>query len=245
MSVLAQPLAAQIVNIEEKRNIKFDTIDWGGYVDLKFNLVDNGTSSISISGDTRIEHVHLRHLFLSFTRYNLGKVEGKDFINNGFQHFRYNYKMNSLFVWEAFTQVQYNELIKLRLRWLLGTGPRIQLLNQNKSRVFFGLMYMFEYDEEYFETLDVTDFHRDHRISSYFSYYLEPTEQFSIAGTTYIQPVINELSDIRISTQTNFLFKISERLQFSTAFSLTYDSDVPEGVLNTIYRLTNGLRWNF
>jgi len=172
-------------------------------------------------------------------------LAGDAFVDDGFQHIRYNYRLNKLLTWEAFTQLQYNELIQLRLRWLLGTGPRFQLLNKNNSRFFLGMLYMYEYNEERTKENGPIQFLRDHRLSSYLSYQFNPTDVLSFAGTIYIQPVLNDFSDIRISSQSTLLFKISSKLQYSTSFSLLYDSDVLEGVQETIYQLTNGLRWNF
>jgi len=243
--IISVPMFAQIVNIEDKRPTLKDSIDWLGHVDVKFNLIQNGAQIISVNGDYRLEHFRDRHLFLFFGEYNIGKLAGDAFVDDGFQHIRYNYRLNKLLTWEAFTQLQYNELIQLRLRWLLGTGPRFQLLNKNNSRFFLGMLYMYEYNEERTKENGPIQFLRDHRLSSYLSYQFNPTDVLSFAGTIYIQPVLNDFSDIRISSQSTLLFKISSKLQYSTSFSLLYDSDVLEGVQETIYQLTNGLRWNF
>lgn len=238
-------LSAQIVNIEDKRPTIKDSIDWVGHVDLKFNLIQNGAQIISLNGDYRLEHVRYRHLFLFFGQYNVGRLSGDAFVDDGFQHIRYNYQVNKWLTWEAFTQLQYNELIQLRMRWLLGSGPRFQLYNKNKSRFFLGMLYMYEYNEERTKEDGPIQFLRDHRLSSYLSFRFQPSDVFTFAGTTYIQPVLNDFADIRISTQSTLLFKISSKLQYSTSFSLLYDSNVLEGVQQTIYKLTNGLRWNF
>ena len=236
---------AQIVNIEDKRGALADTSAWLGYIDLKFNLVENGNSVISINGNLRLEYLQNRHTFLGLTNYNLGKVGGDDFINQGFQHLRYNYKVKRRLTWEAFTQAQYNEKIKLQLRWLLGTGPRFELFKTEKNRAYLGTLYMFEYDEEVSVEDNFEEYHRDHRLSTYFSFRIQAHPHISIAGTTYFQPVLTDISDLRISSQTSLNFDISSHWAFSSAFSITFDSDVPEGVVNTIYQWKNGLRWNF
>lgn len=238
-------VVAQIVNIEDKRGEITDTAAWLGHLDVKFDLVENGNSIISINGNLRLEHLRKRHFYLCLSNYNLGKIEDSDFINQGFQHFRYNYELKKKVTLEAFTQVQYNEKIKLRFRWLLGTGPRFELFRNEKNKAYFGTLFMYEYDEEYFKETREVNFHRDHRLSTYVSFQIKPTKTISIAGTTYFQPVLTEFSDLRISSQTSFNFDISSNWGFSSAFSITYDSDVPEGVVNTIYQWTNGLRWNF
>ncbi len=244
LSLFTYGAFAQIVNIEDKRSALADTSAWFGHVDLKFNLVENGNSIISINGNIRLEYLRNRHTFLGLTNYNLGKVGANDFINQGFQHLRYNYKVKKRLTWEAFTQAQYNEKIKLQLRWLLGTGPRFELFKREKNRAYLGTLYMFEYDEEVFGD-DFEEYHRDHRLSTYFSFNVQPHPNVRISGTTYFQPVLTDLSDLRISSQTSLNFDISSHWAFSSAFSITFDSDTPEGVVNTIYQWQNGLRWSF
>ncbi|MEM9821414.1 MAG: DUF481 domain-containing protein, partial [Bacteroidota bacterium] len=146
--IASLPLFAQIVNIEDKRTAVRDTVLWMGYVDVKFNLIQNGAQLFSINGDYRLEHLRHRHLFLYLGQYNLGKAEGNEFVDDGFQHIRYNYQTNDWLAWEAFTQLQYNQLIKLKMRWLLGTGPRFRLYKKSKSQFYLGTLYMFEYNEE-------------------------------------------------------------------------------------------------
>lgn len=240
-----QSTSAQIVNIEDKRGALIDTSAWLGYIDLKFNLIENGSSIMSINGDVRLEYINGRHLFLSLSNYSLGRVEGAEFIDQGFQHLRYNYLLKKRLTWEAFTQVQYNEKIKLHLRWLLGIGPRFELFNNQKNRAYLGALYMYEYNEESIDLVGQENFHRDHRVSTYLSFGIQPHSHITIAGTTYFQPVLHDFSDIRISSQTSLNFAISNHWAFSSAFSITYDSDVPKGVVHTIYQWTNGLRWNF
>ena len=108
-----------------------------------------------------------------------------------------------------------------------------------------GLSYMYEYDEEFFKETDLTIYHRDHRLSSYFSFVTKPSGNFKLSGTTYFQPLLNDWSDIRLSSQAALLFNITKHLHFSTAFNIVYDSRVPEGVVHTFYSLKNGFRWEF
>ena len=238
-------LSAQIVNIEDKRVNRVDSIAWFGFLNVGFNVIQNGKSVVSINGDLRIEHVRKRHTWLALTNYNLGKVEKQDVINDGFQHFRYNYEISSGVTWEAFTQTQFNEAIRLQLRWLLGGGPRFNLIRKENHEMNLGALYMYEYNEEHFKETAVTFYHRDHRLSCYLSFVTHPTPNFSISGTSYFQPLLNNWDDLRFSSQTSLIFHLTKKLHYSASFSLLYDSRVPETVANTIYNWKNGLRWEF
>lgn len=237
---------SQIVNIEKQRVNRPDSIHWTGHVNLGFNLVENNKTIITVNGDMRHDFSKKRHLFLSMSKYNLGKVDDEDFLNDGFQHFRYNYEINKWLVWEAFTQIQYNERINLKMRWLLGSGPRFKILNQDRYQLFFGTLYMYEYDNEVQgEEEEETIIHRDNRISSYLSLSLQPLENLQFNSTSYYQPVLSDLSDLRLSSESNLLIKITKHLRFSSTFSIVYDSRTPDGVPNTTYGFSNGVRFEF
>ena len=170
-----------------------------------------------------------------------GRVEDASFVQDGFQHFRYNYHWKPCLTWEVFTQLQYNEKINLRLRGLLGTGPRFELLDRKKNKIYLGTLYVFEYNEEFLETTQKL-FSREHRLSAYLSYTLNPNPILSFSGTTYFQPSVN---DYRISTQQNLTIKIIKNIALSTSLGLSYDSSPPGEVINLIYQLANGIRWTF
>lgn len=238
---LSASVSAQIVNIEDKRAVREDSVAWYGQLNLGFNLVENGNSIINFNGGANLERISKKHWFLALTNFNFVQVEKEDFVNDGFLHFRYNYKLSPRFTYEAFTQAQYNEKLNLRLRWLLGTGLRLTLIKKEKHNAYLGMSYMFEYNEE---TNPEMEF-RDNRLSTYASFSISIYENAKLSSTTYYQPIFNDFSDLRLSSQTTLTMKFTQKLLFTTTFNITYDSRVPEEVENTIYSLRNGIRWNF
>lgn len=238
-------LQAQIVNIENKRSTLADTTGMFGYLSVGANFVKNTKSVTTISGDIRIEFLHKKNRFLVLTNYNLIRANKDRFIDNGFVHLRYNYQMSEKLEYELFTQAQFNNQIRLKLRALVGTGLRYQLYESGKQQVYFGLSYMYEYDEVEIIS-EVVSFFYDHRMSAYLSASIQPfSGNVTISNTTYYQPVLTNFSDVRLSSQTSLTFFLFKRLRFSTIFSLTNDSRVPENVPATFYSVRNGIRWDF
>ena len=235
----------QIVNIESQRSNAADTIGWNGQANAGFTIKDNGKNIMTIESNLRLEHIKGRHLFLAITDFNFGKVDNSDFQNDGFQHFRYNYTIKHRFVWEAFTQLQYNERINLKVRYLLGSGPRFGIIHKDPFYVYAGILYMYEYDEEVQGEPEVKIFHRDHRMSSYLSLSLKPLNNLAIYSTSYYQPVLTNFKDLRLSSKTTVLIKITDKLNFSSSFNISYDSRAPEGIQSTIYGFSNGLSMRF
>ena len=222
-----------------------DTTGWFGYLGLGVNLIKNNKTITSISGNLRAEYLQGKFRILLLTDYNLIRAGEENFIDNGFQHFRLNYKINKRLTYEFFSQIQFNNQVRIKLRGLLGTGLRYRILKKEKQKIFWGLSYMYEYDEIEIVDDEVT-FFRDHRMSTYLSMTLYPfNENFSISNTTYYQPVLKEFSDVRLSSQTSLRFAISKRLVFTSIFSITNDTRVPENIPATYFSLKNGIRLEF
>lgn len=232
---------AQIVNIEEKEAELLDTIAWFGGLQQDLRLVKNTSAIFIFRTALNLGHVRHKNMFISVTDYKFSTTGNEQLINQGFQHLRYVYKAEKKVFYEAFTQLQYNNQIKLQLRWLLGAGFQFNLLNEDKKQVNLGLSYMYEYNEE----VEPDTFLRTHRLNSYLVLNFEFFEKINFLSTTYYQPDIINVKDWRLSSRTYFNFQITKKLLFRFGFNITYNSRVPPGVPNTIYSLSNGISWNF
>lgn len=234
---LVTTIHAQIINIEDKRSHMADTTAWFGRIDFGFNLHQNQSTILTLKGGMQVEHLKMKHLLLFSNSFNLIKIETDNFVNQGFQHIRYNYQMNKKLTYEAFVQGQYNQKILIKFRGLVGTGIRYRPFS--KEKLYLGLSYMYQYEIESI----TNDTRRENRISTYVSFAINPRSNFRLAHISYIQPLINDLSDIRLSSKTSLNINITNKLIFKTSFSITYDSRLPTDIPNTIYSFDNGLRW--
>lgn len=236
---------AQIVNIESKRKVlNTDTTGWFGSTDIGFTLNDNGKTVLTLTANASVEYLDGKNRWLSLTNYRVVRANEEAFVNQGFQHLRYNRDWTKKVTWEAFAQIQYDERLNLRFRGLLGTGPRFQLLDKKKGSLFFGTLYMFQYEEL---SADNTVY-RDNRLSNYLSYQYSFTDNLSVTGTSYYQPLLTDLSTVRLSSQTNLQLKITEKLAFKSTFNISYDSRLiaeSDDVPNAVYSFINGLKWVF
>jgi hypothetical protein len=236
-------VSAQIVNIEDQRK-GFDTLGWFGQLDLGGNLNRNSTTTLSLNGALRVDHRAERHALLGIADYRLVQVSGKNGINAGFAHIRYAYYFNDRWRWEAFTQVQYNEQLRLGLRSLVGTGPRLKLVAGKRNRVYVGALYMYEYDE----LAERSIFYRDHRLSSYLSFNLYPFSRLSLTNTTYYQPILPDFSLPRISSVMGLSLQLTGSFSLTSTFNVTHDALLNRGldeVPETTYSWVNGLRYVF
>jgi hypothetical protein len=102
-------LSSQIVNIEDRRTVFNDSIGWYENIDIGVNLIKNTDKVFSISGAFQLEVLQKGRRILSITKVKFLDAGDENFVNNGFQHLRYNRIFNSWFTFELFGQAQYNE----------------------------------------------------------------------------------------------------------------------------------------
>lgn len=120
LMMLVQHNFAQVINIEDKR-IKTDTVGWSGSGELSLYANKNNDMVLSLQTDLHLQYKTKKSLWLLLTDIATVQVNNEQhFVNSGFQHFRYNYKIRDRFVWEAFAQGQYNEPLAIDYRLLAG-----------------------------------------------------------------------------------------------------------------------------
>lgn len=240
--MVVSTISAQIVNIERKR-ISTDSSGWFGQANISFSGAKNTKSVLAVSSGTLLEYKNKseKDLWLLITDLSFISADKEKFSNSGFGHLRYNRKLGSAVRWEVFSQIQYNSLTHIGKRFLMGSGPRFKLTQYEDARFYLGIAYMYEYEENIERTIIL----RDHRVSSYFSFSLEPEEGVSFVNTIYVQPLLKDAKDYRISSETALVLEITKKLNLSATFRYGYDAFPPLDVPKSIYSFSNSLEVEF
>lgn len=245
---------AQVVNTEKLRLEKGGKRGFAGEANLDLGLARNRAGqTVRLGASARLELLRGNHRWMLLGAYNLTQFNNvdepgsapKNFAKNGFGHLRYNYTINRLLTWEAFTQAQYDKIQQIDLRLLVGTGPRLKLLRKDSAQLYFGALYMFEHEESRNEFEDPEPYTEhlildDHRLSTYLSAGIQPTSYLAINHVTYFQPNLSNFSDFRIASETSISVRITNRLSLRTYFQLIYDTEPLVPVPNAMYVLNNG-----
>lgn len=237
--MMSAGLQAQIVNIEDRRTAFTDSIGWYEDLSLGFNIVKNTSKIFSVNGSFQLEVLQKNRMLLSITKFNFLDAGETSFINDGFQHIRYNQIIEPWFTYELFGQLQFNEKLAIKIRGLAGTGFRFRFFNRPKRKMYLGITYMYEYDEE--SQNEIT--HRHHRMSSYLSFSIKVGDRARIASTSYFQPLWSNFNDYRFSSQNSFVVEIFKNLSFGSTFNFSHDSRASEGAPTDTYSLSNFLRY--
>jgi len=237
---LSANIFSQVVNIESRR-VRTDTTGWTGTAEGSFQLSKTTDEIFDFGALLHMQYKGENDLWLFLNEMRIIKGAGKQFVNSGFAHVRYNRKITkSLLRWEVFAQYQYNKALEVGQRILAGTGPRFKIIDTDIFRAYAASLYMYEYQE----SVDKTIIEHNHRTSSYLSMTLE-LSKFEISNTTYYQPNMQELKDYRILSQTDLLIKLTEDLKFKTGFNYRYDTRPFPGVPQVTYYLSNGVVFEF
>ena len=225
----------QIVNIEQAR-IRTDTIGWTGHTDLNFQTIkyEEVLYNVGLKGSAQWKNEKKLWLLLGDVSYAASTNEV--FNNSGLLHLRYNRKLNSKVKWEAFSQLQYNQLLALNYRLLNGTGFRFSIVNKESTRLYTGTLLMQELENIRGLYKNTSDF----RLSNYVSMNLNK-KQWAYSSTVYFQPRLDFWKDYRVSGQHTVSTSLGHHMRLKFELSHFYDSNPPLNVPKSTVMTNVGL----
>ncbi|MGM5470571.1 DUF481 domain-containing protein [Flavobacteriaceae bacterium LMO-SS05] len=240
--IVTSSSAQEVFNIESLR--ESTDAKWTGSIGLNFGLIKNTNDIFWISNSAHIQYKDSINYWLLYNKLNFQKLEGNSFVNRGTQHLRYNRRISNKIKLEAFVQTQYDAVSQIDLRALVGVGPRFKLSdNDSIYRLYLGTLVMYEHEKT--SAVIGNEIQKDVRGSAYLSLSFNPTQAINIVSTSYYQPKLKSFSDYRFSNSTSLVFKIIEKLSFTTTFNYSYDALPVGGIPKTQYELTNGFLYDF
>lgn len=252
-SLLLWTLQAQIMNIERRRQ-QFDTIGWFGSTEWQLIAEQNSKRYFTFRTLNTIERQTYKRNFLILSELRFVSGEGQTFANSGFIHFRYTYKVDEIPLdsvrrletghflrWESFIQQQYNALLGVRFRNLLGTGLRFKIVQKRVLSFFTGITpVMHEYEIERNGKIN-----NDLRLNTYAAVNYRADNNVTLVMAVYYQPMWFKAYDHRISWESNVFTKLTRKFDLTINLNYLYDTNPPEGIRNHVYNILNGVRYNF
>jgi hypothetical protein len=230
LSFFAVALQAQIVNVENKR-LYSDSLGWSGSINASVAFSQVKYRTFASSFQPHIQWKGEKNYVLAFGSSDFSKNENTIFTNAQLIHLRYWHDIKGPAKWEAFTQFQYNPLISLKLRELVGTGMRFELIKKEKRKLSLGTSYMPEYED----IQPDRDYNINNRWSNYCSWFVESKNNISFSGVIYYQPRIDSFKDFRFSFTSSICTKVNKRVIIKLNYSQMFDSQPPKNVRNLIF----------
>ena len=178
--------------------------------------------------------------------------DGVDVSNNLFGQLRYNYHFNDKNRLVSLYQLQYNKVLLLNRRQLLGLGIRHRLFeigsdSSSKFNADFTLGVMQEEEQLNTQTLEIGEKNYTNYTRSMLSLVMsiKLSENFTFINTTYLQQHLKELTDYRLFNEINLLFSINKWMTLSCDFEVRYDSAPPSSLNPKDFNTNLGLLFTF
>ena len=235
--IAAKISVGQIVNMEDQR-YRTDTTGWKGSVGGSFALSNYGQKVFDVDANAHVQYKSKKSLYLFLGGYGFLKGDKQSYVDYGFLHLRYNYKLTKILRLEAFTQLQQNTITKIQFRYLIGAGPRFKLVESHKIKLYTGTLPMYEIEKE----TGVSKHIRNWRCSNYLSLTFIPNKQTELTTTTYYQPVMFDAGDYRLLNQSTCKIKAGKKIAVVIRYNYQYDASPAAGITKETYNFGTGIQ---
>jgi hypothetical protein len=230
---MSRPAEAQITNVLNKaRNAEPDGVSYvlTGRLDWRSGNVNR----VDVAGDTTFIGQSAPHLVLVSANGQFAVQDEERIISRHLEHARYRLTVYGPFELEAFVQHDFNQFRRRAVRVVFGTGPRVVIPIPGPLDQAFGLAYMPEYEvlsEGDYADSGVMRWH--HRLSAYSSTSVDITNRIQLAGTIFVQPALNRITNARMFGELGFNFGIWGPLSITASWVIQLDTEPPESVRPT------------
>jgi hypothetical protein len=185
---------------------------------------------------------HFAFLALSGDYARLNDVES---VAKWFGHLRHDYQLNSYLWWEEYGQIESDRFRRVRVRELVGTGPRVGIVQTEALQLFLGSSYMLEHTELDTTETDAPGQGLAHRSSNYISALLRAHQRIVLSSVTYVQPRFDRPKDITVLSVNGAEFTVTPLLHSRMDVTYRYDSVTPADVRKSDLELKSSLELAF
>lgn len=232
MALLPQRVGAQIVNVQGALAKPPASDGITGQLELKVDWREGNNTLFDVGATGNVLVRRGRLIGLAIARAEYGTSADLTFKEKTFEHLRARISLDCRWRWEVFAQHELDRFRRLNVRAVAGTGPALQLVDTEEISLLAGAAYMLEH-ERLDDRMDASD--AGARITSHRgSLYLTGQEKLgktaAIVQTVYVQPRLDELSDVRVFGELAVTSKLSRRVALIDGITLAYDRTPPEGI---------------
>lgn len=223
---------AQIVNVQNVLAKAPESDGLAGQVELKLDWRTGNNTLFDVGAAGSLIVKRGRFLGLVIARGEYGTSAIATFKRKTFEHARARVAIDCRWKWEAFVQHELDGFRRLTVRALAGTGPALQIFDEQGVSMLAGVAYMLEYErlDERMGAADAGERSVAHRASAYVTSAQKLGESATLVETVYFQPRIDEPSDYRVLGEIAVTSKLSKHVALTDGFVAAYDQTPPDGV---------------
>lgn len=250
------PSAGQILRVD-KNHLESDS---AGYFTLAaeaiFSLDNRSISPTEKLVFTRLHskadllYVSKRHAYILINSIEYQSSTNSTPFSTGYTHFRVNFRRQHKLSYETYSQLQYDEIRRMKLRILAGGGFRFTVIDKEGVDIHLGTGLMYEVEKwQEIENDPSSDFYKKiPKFSNYLGveFTLSKHMKLNLWG---LYQTGNDTEDNmrrnRYAAEASLNFIISRRVVWLNRFGYFYDAQPVIPINPAFYQLMNGLRINF
>lgn len=245
-------VAGASVNVE-KRRAAFAKPGFTGALSVELGFLQGNVNVLDVSGSSRFGFGAAQHYVFLFndsafaaralprSRQSVADLGDRStrFKNRHMGHLRYGYRVLKWMALEALTQLEMDEFLLLRTRFVLGATPRFTIHENRVFGLYAGPAYLAEYEE-----LDERTFVDQpgttradnwwHRFGGMVTMRLTLPARVELYSTTYVQPRFDAPQDMRVYNEGELALDLTERLRWKLVATVRFDSRPPRYCVSQI-----------
>ncbi len=236
-------VAQTIINAERLGNDGKDSLVFscsGSYAGTRGNA---RTDQVALSSSVMVRKKKNEIKF--FASYDLLAQKSNSILNSGFIHGRHQHLLRSRIKSVLFYQLQFNEILRLTKREVMGGGIRIEVLKQDSLSAALTVGLMHEY-----EVLDRNDLSQGENFKTNYvrgslvgSFRWFINDFMELSDVVYYQPYLKNMEDFRVLNDVNLVFKLNKNFSILLISTLRFDSRPPSSVQGYDFNFRVGLNY--
>jgi hypothetical protein len=242
--VTQSTVAAAQVNVEPFRE-QLPEERWGARLRASVASYAGNTRGVIFGSAGLLGVRSSRHFaYLALTG-DYTRLNGAVSVAKWFGHVRHDYRWTRVLWWEEYGQIESDRFRRVKVRELIGTGPRIGLVQSPTLQLFYGVSYMYERTNLDTDQGEGRGEGGAHRLSNYLAVTLEVQERIVLSSVSYCQPRFDAPSDLTVLSVSSADFTITPLLHSRLDTTFRYDSVTPADVHATDLELKSSLELVF
>jgi len=216
-------------------------VGWSGRLDGLFAGSGGNTERISAEAGGRIQYRGGRHRWRLQISGGYQESNGTETARNAVVHLRHNRLLVGRWSLVTFAQVQHNPFQRLRSRWLLGAGPRLDVLRDDRGVLGLGAVPMLESERLEGAT--------GHLARGRMSVFLHLARRLGAAtrldAVAFWQPLFSDVSVARTVANLTLAIEMTGAVDLKVGAAVEDNAQPPQGVARTDWSTFTGLAVRF
>lgn len=229
-----------ILNVER---LQADQVQ-GAHADVsaRVSASAGNTEILQIGWDIGSGVLTERDWFRAFAGMEILEKNGQDLRDNRYVHLRYNRLFRPRFRSFHFLQFQTNMNLLIQRRWLIGSGLRVRVAEEDGRKLDIGLGAMYEAERLRESALEPDDDPETEtiRMANLIVGSWALSETARLVGIAYYQPDVSAFMDYRLTGDVALSVSLTQALSLEVSVDWRHDSRAPANLEQDDVRLRTG-----